>query len=221
MASEPAWQPVQRIRTHEQVLAQIEERILRGHLRVGDRLPSERELSETLGVSRASVREALRVLESMGIIEANVGSGRDAGSIVSGRSTAALSNLLRLHMALSQFQLKDLVDIRVQLERWASERAAALATDEDIRQLRALVAAMDSDELDYVEFNELDTEFHITIAKAARNAPLSDLMQALRDAVKTEMTSAFERLPDWRHTARQLTTEHARIVDAIENHDDS
>ena len=79
MTSNDAWQPVRRLRTHEHVLAQIAERILDGRLQVGDRLPSERELVGALGVSRGSVREALRILESMGIVEANVGSGRDAG----------------------------------------------------------------------------------------------------------------------------------------------
>src|SRR5699024_7347132 len=90
------WQPVRKLRTHEHVLGQIAERILDGRLSVGDRLPSERELVSALEVSRTSVREALRILESMGIVEANVGSGRDAGSMICGQPTEALSNMLRL-----------------------------------------------------------------------------------------------------------------------------
>ena len=107
MTSDDAWQAVKRVRTHEHVLAQNSERILDGRLNVGDRLPSERDLVAAVGVSRSSVREALRVLEAMGIVEANAGSGSDSGSTVSGRATEALSNLLRLHMALSHFQLAD------------------------------------------------------------------------------------------------------------------
>ncbi|ASR39711.1 hypothetical protein BAY61_27470 [Prauserella marina] len=219
MTSESSWEPVRKVRTHEQVLAQIEQRILDGRLRVGEKLPSERELVEALGVSRTSVREALRALEAMGIIEANVGSGRDAGSIVAGRSTAALSNLLRLHMALAQTSITDLVEIRVQLERNAASMAAERRTANDIAYLRSLIESMRVEKLEYQEFNELDTEFHVSIARTSRNALASDLMQALRDAVKSEMTVVFERLPDWPSVAAKLVGEHEDILRAIEKGD--
>lgn len=216
-AGEQAWQTVRRIRTHEQVLTQIQEKILTGRLQVGDRLPSERELVEALGVSRTSVREALRVLESMGIVDAHVGSGRDAGSTVAGRSTEALSHLLRLHMALSQFKLADLVETRTQLERAAAERAATEATTQDIERLRSLVHSMAAPGIDHETFHELDTEFHISIAKASRNTLTVDLMQTLRDAVKSEMKAAFARVHDWTSMVQRLTSEHCEILAAIEN----
>jgi DNA-binding FadR family transcriptional regulator len=216
LSSDPAWRAVRRIRTHEQVLAQIEERILDGRLRVGDRLPSERELVEALGVSRSSVREALRVLESMGIVDAHVGAGRDSGSTVASRSTAALSNLLRLHMALSQFRLADLVEIRIQLEQSAAARAAAEATPEELEHLRSLAGAMARPGIDHERFHELDSEFHISIAKASHNALAAALMQALRDAVKTEMKTAFTRVHDWTSMVGRLTGEHRDILSAIE-----
>jgi DNA-binding FadR family transcriptional regulator len=219
LTSDPAWQTVRRVRTHEQVLTQIQEKILRGRLRVGDRLPSEREFVEALGVSRSSVREALRVLESMGIVDAHVGSGRDAGSTVAGRSTAALSNLLRLHMALSQFRLDDLVEIRIQLERLATSRAASEATPEDVERLRSIIDDMARPGVDHEQFHELDSEFHITIARASHNALAADLMQALRDAVETEMKAAFARVDDWNSMVCHLTEEHRGILTAIESSD--
>lgn len=218
MTNHQAWQTVRRIRTHEQVLTQIQEKILTGSLRVGDRLPSERDFVEALGVSRTSVREALRVLESMGIVDAHVGSGRDAGSTVAGHSTAALSNLLRLHIALSQFRLTDLIEVRIQLERSAAERAASQANTEDIERLRRLIASMAAPGVDHETFHELDTEFHIAIARASHNALAADLMQALRDAVKTEMKAAFTRVHDWSLMVKQLTNEHREILTAIEDH---
>lgn len=219
MTSDQAWQTVRRIRTHEQVLTQIQEKILTGSLRVGDRLPSERDFVEALGVSRTSVREALRVLESMGIVDAHVGSGRDAGSTVAGRSTAALSNLLRLHMALSQFRPSDLIEVRIQLERSAAERAASQADTEDIERLRRLIDSMAAPGVDHETFHELDTEFHIAIARASHNALAADLMQALRDAVKTEMKAAFTRVHNWALVVKQLTNEHREVLAAIEEHD--
>lgn len=219
MTNPSAWEPLRKVRTHEQVLAQIEQKILDGRLRIGEKLPSERELVAALQVSRTSVREAMRALEAMGIIEANVGSGRDAGSVVSGRSTEAMTNLLRLHMALAEISLNDLVEVRVQLEAAAARSAARNREGHDTERLRSLVVAMREDRLEYHDFNELDTEFHVSIARASHNALAADLMQTLRDAVKSEMTSAFERMTDWRATADQLCDEHESIVDAIEQRD--
>jgi DNA-binding FadR family transcriptional regulator len=216
MSTEAAWEPVRRVRTHEQVLAQIEQKILDGSLRAGEKLPSERELSTALGVSRPSVREALRALEAMGIIESHVGSGRDAGSVVAGESTAALTNLLRLHLALAQTSLADLVETRIQLERSAARGAASTRTPADIEQLRGLIEAMRSTGLEYRQFNALDTEFHVGIARISGNALAADLMQALRGAVESRMTAVFAGLPKWRKVADALVDEHEGILRAIE-----
>lgn len=210
------WRTVHRLRTHERVLAQVEEKILGGRLRVGDRLPTERELVDALEVSRTSVREALRVLESLGIIESHARSGADTGSIVTGRSTTALSNLLRLRMALRRFELADLVNVRIQLERAAAGKAAAEATPDELDHLRSLVDAMGDSELDHERFHELDSEFHVSIARASHNALGTTLMQALRDAVQNEMKAAFATISDWPSTARRLTEEHHGIFSAIE-----
>ncbi len=71
----PQWRPVPRVRSHELVIAAIEDQIMGGALKVGDPLPPERELAARLQVSRAGVREAIRVLEAQGVVRANVGAG--------------------------------------------------------------------------------------------------------------------------------------------------
>lgn len=214
-----AWEPVRRVRTHEQVLAQIEEKILDGSLRPGQKLPSERELVSALGVSRTSVREALRALEAMGIIESRTGSGPDAGSVITAQSTGALTNLLRLHVALAQISLADLVEIRVQLEQNAARAAASTRTPEDITRLAGLIDAMRDTGQEYREFNILDAEFHVGISRISGNALAADLMTALRGAIESEMTAAFARLPDWQSVAESLVTEHEGILRAIEKGD--
>jgi DNA-binding FadR family transcriptional regulator len=211
------WQPVRRLRTHEHVLAQIEQQILDGRLSPGDRLPGERELAEYLGVSRAGVREALRVLEALGVV--GVGSGPASGSVVRGEGTEALANLLRLHLALSRFTQREVMEVRVQLERWAVAEAAVHAGAEDIARLRAVVLAMRQREIGYEQFNELDTGFHVSVAEMSGNALLGTLMRALRDAVRREMLAVFESLSDWRVTADALADQHHAIVDAIEARD--
>lgn len=211
------WSPVRRVRTHEQVVAQIQEKILDGELRVGAKLPSERDLVEALGVSRSSVREALRSLEAMGIIESRGGCGRESGSTISGRSTEALGTLLRLHVALAEIALDDLVDVRVQLERQSAASAASNRSERDIATLRALIELQRGSRQSSTEFNELDAEFHVAIARASGNKLSATFMQALREAVKAEMVRAFAAMDDWRSVADQLITEHSAIVDAIES----
>jgi DNA-binding FadR family transcriptional regulator len=206
------------MRTHEQVLEAIEDQILKGHLRSGDRLPSERELAAMLGVSRPSVREALRVLEWIGVVVASVGSGRDAGSMITGSPSQALTRVLRVHLALANFSLDNLVSTRTLLEVAAVAEAAVNATDESVAQLHDILCRMDPSDpsLEAGTFNSLDTEFHVVVAEASGNPLLADLMQSLRDAVQIQMIQAFERLDDWRDTAAELTNEHLAIIQAIE-----
>lgn len=213
---ENGWQPVRRLRTHEHVLEQIQKQISSGRLGPGDRLPGERELAEYLDVGRAGVREALRVLEAMGVITAGVGSGPSAGSVVSASGRSAMANLLRLHLALARFTQREVMEVRVQLERWAVSEAAGRAREADIASLRAVLLRMRQPEIGYEEFNEYDTSFHVTLANMCGNALLAELMGALRDVLKREMVAVFENLQDWRATAVGLIEEHQEIVDAIE-----
>jgi GntR family transcriptional repressor for pyruvate dehydrogenase complex len=120
---------------------QIEQRLRDGRLRPGDRLPSERELAEHLGVSRAAVREALRVLEALGVLSAGVGSGPRAGSVLGGAdpgAAAALANLLRLQLALSRVTAAEVAEAASRLEVWiASSRLGGNALAETLaRALR-------------------------------------------------------------------------------------
>ena len=216
-----SWRPVARLRTHEQVLAQIEEQVVEGSLRPGDRLPGERQLAEALGVSRAAVREALRVLESMGVIAAGTGSGPAAGSIIVGNGSPALGNVLRLHLALASFSQRELVEVRIQLEAWAAHEAADRASEADLAPLRELVKKMRSPALPYATFNELDSEFHVTIASITGNSLLRLLMQALRDAIRREMVAVFETLPDSAPVVKRLCKQHEAILAALAAHDSS
>ena len=101
--------PVRKVRTHEQVLERIQEKIFDGSLPVGGRLPSERELVDALGVGRGSVREALRVLEAMGVL--------DERSVISAAPAEPLRTLLRLHVALGGIAVSEVSEVAEWLER--------------------------------------------------------------------------------------------------------
>ncbi|WP_150307739.1 FadR/GntR family transcriptional regulator [Planctomonas psychrotolerans] len=213
-----AWQPVQRLRAHEQVMSQIESRILAGHLKAGDHLPSERDLATMLGVSRPSLRESLRVLESLGIVEIRRG-GVDGGAVLLDGPGAGLVNLLRLQVALGHFTQRDLLDTRLALETWSCAEAAQHAEPADLAELSGMLDAMDDPGIEAGDFNRLDAGFHERIAQASGNALTAHLMGSLRLSIHRQMVEAYSRLPDWRATTGTVRHEHRLILEAIRNGD--
>lgn len=199
-------------RKFEGVIAQIEQRIMDDGLTVGDRLPGERQLAEELQVGRSSVREALRVLESLGVVSSQVGRGPDAGAVLTSRPDSALTDLLRLHLGLASLELREVIDARLMIERWAASHAAASRADTAAlaRHLEAMDLATSAE-----EFVEYDTAFHCAIAEASGNRLISAIMRSLRDSVRRYAVEAVERLGD----PSSLRADHYRIFHAIRDGD--
>lgn len=217
---EPKWEPIEKQRAYQQVLMQIEQQILAGVYRPGDRLPGERELSDMLDASRASVREALRILEALEIIVSRPGTGEHSGSIFVDKSPSnVLTRLLSLHVSLANFSLDDLVETRILMESWLARIAAEKATDDDTGALSALIEGMRDTRTDYKRFNELDADFHVGIARCADNALMNLLMTSIRDVMRQEMTAAFAEFSEWREVANALCEEHEQILQAIRHRD--
>lgn len=215
-APEAGWRPVARARSYQLVVDQVEEQILSGALTVGDRLPGERELAGRLQVSRGAVREAIRMLEAQGVVRSGVGSGPDAGTVVSALPSEALTRLLRFHVALANFPVDDVVEARVVLERSSAASAAAHAVEADLAAIRAPLLAMDEESADRARFNDLDTAFHIAVAEAGRNRLVADMTIAIRDSMRRPILERFEALGDrWAEVARGLRGEHHAVYDAI------
>lgn len=209
------WQPVQQSRTHELVLRSIEEQVLAGELRAGDRLPPERELAPVLGVSRSALREALRVLETIGVLVAQPGRGPDAGARIVRNPDDALGRLLRLHFALGSYSLHDVLEARVVLERSSFEAAACHAPLEDLDEAEKLVAGMAEPGITVSTFNDLDTRFHVLIARSSGNALTSTLTSAVRESVRPLILRALEAAEDWPATGRALNAEHRTLLTLV------
>jgi GntR family transcriptional repressor for pyruvate dehydrogenase complex len=205
-------------RAFEQIIVQIEDAILDGRLTPGDRLPSERELADTFDVSRASVREALRVLEMFGVVVARRGSGPDAGSVVAASAESGIHSALRLHTGLLRIPTKDVVDVRALLESQAAYQAADHAQSEELERLRGTIRAMEAAST-IQEYHELDTEFHVELARASGNALLPVLMEALRAVMRRDMVEAFAALRDWSAERDRLVAQHQGIVEFVEKRD--
>ncbi|MDT0419599.1 GntR family transcriptional regulator [Streptomyces sp. DSM 41982] len=210
MAAE--WRPVRQARTHELVLESIEEQVLAGQLKAGDRLPPERELAPALGVSRSALREALRVLETIGVLVAHSGRGADAGARIVRNPDDALGRLLRLHFGLGSYRLEDVLEARVVLERSSFAAAARQAASEDLDEAADLLARLRAPGIEPAEFNELDTAFHVAIARSSGNRLVSTLTAAVRESVRPLILRALEAAEDWPATAAALNAEHTELL---------
>jgi DNA-binding FadR family transcriptional regulator len=206
--------PVRPRRAFEDVILQLKQAVAEGRLTVGDRLPHERELAGLFGVSRQSVREALRMLEGFGVLSARRGVGPESGWTVSGDGTSGLSALLDLYSTLRGIPLADLLEVRESLEMLSARSAAARATTQERAALVAATKDM-SAITDASEFLAADAEFHVMIARASGNnlAPL--LMEAIRESMARVMLVAFSQLTDWEAERKLLASEHLDIANKI------
>jgi len=228
------------VRTHERVLARIEADLAAGRWSLGERLPAERALAEELGVSRSSVREAIRVLEAMGIVRTAVGSGPDAGATVVDRPAAGLGAAVRLHVASGTLAVREVVETRVLLETWAVRAAAEGAglragpdgagaggapgppagdgepgSDALLDEARALLDRMDDPDLSPGAFRELDASFHLLLVRLAGNALVEAVMTGLRGAIESYVAAGSAGLASWERTAARLRAEHRAVLAAV------
>jgi GntR family transcriptional repressor for pyruvate dehydrogenase complex len=203
------FKPVPRRRAFEEVIVQVEQAIADGRIGPGDRLPPERELAGQLNVSRASVREALRVLEAFGVVTSRQGRGADAGCVVSTGEQNGLAGLLRIYASLLKVPLGDLVDIRVAIEAMTARAAAGARVELPIQDTEGRDA-----------FLQADTEFHVALAKASGNVLAPLLMEALREAIARQMRAAFAAVEDWDATRARILADHREIAERIRQGDE-
>ena len=170
--------PIQPRKVFEQVVVQIEQRIVSGELRSGDRLPTERELAEQFHVSRTAVREALKTLAQKGLVDMRPG----RGTIVIDAASEALQHSLGLVMKLKLGEVggsESLVEVREILEVEIAGLAAARAGTPEIEAMQAAVARMDEHLLDADDFIAADNRFHEALAQATQNPLILILVNSI------------------------------------------
>jgi GntR family transcriptional repressor for pyruvate dehydrogenase complex len=205
----------QTARAWQLVLEHVESDLLDGRLQPGDRLPPERELATTLGVGRSSVREALRVLEVMGLIRTGTGSGPSSGAIIIATPQGGMSALLRLQVAAQGFPLDDVVRTRLVLESAVVDALAAEA-GRDTTPAHTILHAMDAADLTPREFLALDAQLHQALAEASGNVVIAAMMAGLRTAIESYVQAGAEGISDWDAAAERLRHEHRAILGAVD-----
>lgn len=209
--------PGRRESAHSAILDWVEQRLRTGQLVSGDRLPGERALAEQFGVSRSSVREALRVLDALGLVRSGVGSGPRAGAVVVSEPSAALAWALRMHVATRALPIGDIVDMRVLLETEAM-RASSVTTGaarrEILERAGGLLVQMEQDQLPDARFHDLDVAFHVALSELGGNTVGVTILESLRTAIIGYVSEGVSRVEDWPGLRGRLCVEHRAIHQA-------
>lgn len=201
------------MKVHETVMRWVTTELQSGRLSIGDHLPSERALAETLHVSRGSLREALRVLEALGTIRTSTGSGPRSGTIVTAAPEQALALALSMQLATRHVDHEHILEGRLLLETWSAEHARP--SEEHWAAAERLLDRMDDPQLSVADFLQLDADFHVALSRAAGNPLISTLMDAMRTSIADQTLERAEALPDWARTAARLRGEHRGILERL------
>ena len=202
----PAFQILDRRSLAHDAAEHLRELVGSGALQPGDKLPSERALASQLGVSRPTLREAVRGLVIMGLLETRHG----AGTFVV-RQTPPAGDALTVTVDLQGAPIEELFEIRLLLEPSVTERAAARTTEADLAELHAILERMDGLVGDPPAFSLLDAEFHRAIHVAARSDTMLSLLDGIADLSLRGRTVSSTR-PG---VTRRTTHEHRAILDAL------
>jgi len=199
------------------ITRQIEELILQGVLRPGDRLPAERELSETMEVSRPTLREALADLEARGLIATRPGGGTFIAEVLGSAFAAPLIELFATH----DTALFDYIAFRRDMEGLAAAHAATNATDADLAVIDSAFRRMEeaAAKRNPAEEAALDAEFHMTIVEAAHNVVMLHMLRSLYDLLVRGVfynRNVIYSLPERRS---KLLDQHRAIRDAVVGRD--
>jgi GntR family transcriptional repressor for pyruvate dehydrogenase complex len=209
------FQPIKPKKVSTQIAEQIRASILSGEFAPGDKLPPERELAEMFGVSRPSVREALNVLASSGMVMSYQGGGTVVKSLVETASTNPLSELIRVQ----QDRALDVIEVRKSMESWTVWYAAQRALPDDIRRMEEIIAGMKLNLELKQPSEDLDANLHIVIARATHNIVWLHLMQSIFDAMKEFQQTVWRAVYLTQEDHQLLFDHHSAIVAAIKAKD--
>jgi GntR family transcriptional repressor for pyruvate dehydrogenase complex len=201
-------EPIRRLKVADSVAAQLEELVLSGAYEIGEKLPAERVLAEQFGVGRSSMREALRMVESSGLLRTAHGIGVFVAR--TSKESPSLSDLL----LLDDYSVRDLFEVRTPLEGDAAALAAERVTASQIDELDSIIARMANPEVSDSEFIDLDAEFHRTIALASHNPLLHQLVNSIAPLF-VDYSHRVITLPGRRARAH---AGHQRILAAVKAH---
>lgn len=199
------------------VVRQIEQLILRGILRPGERLPSERELSDRLGVSRPSLRDAVAELQERGLLVSRAGAGIFVAEVLGSAFSEALVQLFATH----EEAVFDYIAFRRDMEGLAADRAARFGSDTDLKVVDTIFRKMEAAHLKRDPSDEagLDAEFHLAIIEASHNVVMLHMMRSMYDLLRQGVFYNRQMMFKNRTTRDTLLDQHRAINDGLQARD--
>jgi DNA-binding FadR family transcriptional regulator len=195
--------------------ARLRDLIVKGEITPGSYLPAERELVAESGLSRTSVRDALRVLESEGLISTKV--GRAGGSMVTLPGRASVARSVELFLRTHGVKLESLLECRVAVEPTLARLAARRRTEAQLAEMEALHEQFVLSVNDVVRYKSFNLDWHLSIARASGNEPLIALMEAISAAIRDAMDYQHVTTPELRAI---VVKAHTAILKAIREQDE-
>ncbi|MDQ0469400.1 FadR/GntR family transcriptional regulator [Labrys wisconsinensis] len=199
--------PVSRATLPQEIVKALTDLIMKRVWKPGDLIPSEKELAIRFQVGRSTIREAVKSLVVLGVLEARAGEG----SFVREPTSELLSGAFRWGLLLSEGNLDHFVDVRVLIEVECARRAAANRTDDLVARLRTSIDDMRAEPMDHNAFMEADTRFHLAIAHAASNPIFENMGSTIQSIVRIWYPKTYY-IPE---TKGRTVSEHQAIADAI------
>jgi GntR family transcriptional repressor for pyruvate dehydrogenase complex len=198
----------------DSIVSELMDKITAGDLKPGDMLAPQDHLAKSMGVSRASLREALNRLSLMGLIETRQGSG----TFVKAATPPDFMNPLTSFVILDQISAEELLDARLHIESAVAALAATHATLEDIAKLKLLLEGMKNDlrSNNSESFIARDVQFHVLIAETSKNRVLVKVVEIIRGLLRQFIKKFFEAMPS---SMNDAITYHENIFNAIQQHD--
>ncbi|MDH7497170.1 MAG: FadR/GntR family transcriptional regulator [Syntrophomonadaceae bacterium] len=209
------FRPIRTKKIYEEIMDQIKWLIVQGRFSPGQRLPAERELAESLGVSRASVREALSALAAMGILEVRPGEGTYVAQVGSSDTIEALA----LVWSVEKHSLSELMEVRRVLEGEAAALAAQRADEEDLACMRSILEQMQATADRHEQGVDFDLHFHFAIARATHNRVLHRLINTLDSMMHRTFLRDRQQMYASPGVAQRIIGEHQAVLEAIEGRD--
>jgi len=211
----PEFTRVPRASLSDHIVEQMSGLISRGALKAGGRIPSEKELCLRFGVGRTSVREALRSLSAMGLLETRMGEG----TFVAQDASRAMERSFQWGLLMNPKTVEDLVETRLMLESHTAYLAASKATPQDLETAQEAIRKMEESVGNPELYLEHDLQFHVTIARATQNSILETLLSTTRGYLHAWIRETLSPGEVAAGRARLSITEHKRIVRALKNKD--
>ncbi|MGH9840475.1 MAG: FadR/GntR family transcriptional regulator [Blastocatellia bacterium] len=195
-------------RRYELVADKLQEFIVQNHYNAGDLLPTERKLTELLGVSRTVVRESFKILSQKGLLEIKPGKG----AVVTHPNTEAIAGLIDLHLSFTKGNAQSkLVEVRRTLETEIVALAAARRDKADLKLLEETVGAMEANRDNQMICNQADLSFHLGLAQASHNELYGILLAPIRGL----LFQAMERVFDVKNATNEAIEHHRRILASV------